>query len=212
MLRPSLSVERVTSWQQAPRKLSPRVSIGATLCYNKQDGICEFWDTPFLQIDMLEPQKNTGNDDSTLRIFNVTIAKNSEVSVQSLCSANLHTDWIHSVSWLGVLGAQELALAVQWRNHLLSAQVSMAAGALVASGSDDNSISLYASWTKIGNVLQVIHRDPQVPVIPSVFVGSGRNMRDLVCSWILWKGLWVCIDLAATTWNWAISVYCCDTD
>ena len=49
--------------------------------------------------------KKSGNDDSTLRVFHVTIAKNSEVSVQSLCSANLHTDWIHSVSWLSVLGA-----------------------------------------------------------------------------------------------------------
>ncbi|CAK9099513.1 Uncharacterized WD repeat-containing protein all2124 [Durusdinium trenchii] len=57
-----------------------------------------------------------GNDDTRMRLWKIQ-PKKAEISIEPLCTAGLHTDWIHSVS--------------------------TADGSLVASGADDNSIALY---------------------------------------------------------------------
>lgn len=39
-----------------------------------------------------------GNDDTRMRLWKIQ-PKKAEISIEPLCTAGLHTDWIHSATW-----------------------------------------------------------------------------------------------------------------
>ena len=120
----------------------------ATLCYNwiKQDWICWFWHTPSYK-PTFETQKNQATTTARFEFSTSPLRRTLKYlcshCVQPTCTPTGYIRCLDLVYWVH----KNLPLLCNEIACPPLAQVSMAAtGALVASGSDDNSISLYASW------------------------------------------------------------------
>lgn len=132
--RPSALVKRAISLQQAQKKT--RMIINSLVEVYKiklEEVLLEGWSfltyAPFEKLGYptfyLSPSfpGQPGNDDSLLRIWTIAMApKNSEILVESLCSASLHTDWIHSVPWLshdmGEQQTSKMAPSSKWKKDM----------------------------------------------------------------------------------------------
>lgn len=141
-IRPSALVKRAISLQQAQRKTRMIINSLVEVYKIKLEEFfsLEGWSfltyAPFEKLGYptfyLSPSfpRQPGNDDSLLRIWTIAMApKNSEILVESLCSASLHTDWIHSVPWLSHdMGEQQtpkMAPSSKWKKDMRNVRMGL---------------------------------------------------------------------------------------